>query len=79
MVYCRDNYNVLGSSNLRDIKTYCQNNGITYLTTLDFLYYAFVRKLMTAAECAQFMTDVNARRSRLPVVDITTYIPTNIL
>lgn len=75
MVYCRDNYDVLGSSNLKDIKTYCEKNRITYLTTLDFLYYAFIRKRMTAAECNQFMLEVNAKGSRLPIVDITTYVP----
>ena len=41
MVYCRDNQDVLGSSNLKDIKEYCSQNQITYLTTLDFLYYAY--------------------------------------
>lgn len=76
MVYCRDNHNVLGSSNLKDIKEYCENNRITYLTTLDFLYYSFIRGKMTAAECNQFIMDVNSKRSRLPVVDITTYVPT---
>lgn len=44
MVFCRDNHDVLGSSNLRDIKEYCRKNLITYLTTLDFLYYAYLRK-----------------------------------
>lgn len=36
MIYCRDNRDVLGSSNLKDIKEYCSKNNITYLTTLDF-------------------------------------------
>ena len=36
MVYCRDNQDVLGSSNLKDIREYCSQNQITYLTTLDF-------------------------------------------
>ncbi|MDE6513176.1 MAG: hypothetical protein K2L05_03205 [Muribaculaceae bacterium] len=76
MVYCRDNHNVLGSSNLKDIKDYCQRNRITYLTTLDFLYHAFIRGKMTAAECNRFIIDVNSKRSKLPVVDITTYVPT---
>lgn len=44
MIYCKDNKDVLGSSNLRDVKTYCESNGITYLTTIDFLYYAYVKK-----------------------------------
>ena len=44
MVYCKDNQDVLGSSNLKDIKDYCSKNNIVYLTTLDFLYYAYCRK-----------------------------------
>ena len=76
MVYCRDNNDVLGSSNLRDIKEYCHKNRITYLTTLDFVYYAYLRKKMTEEDCRQFMADVNNKGSRLPVVDIMTYVPT---
>ena len=76
MVYCRDNYDVLGSSNLRDIREYCEKNMITYLTTLDFLYYAYVRKKMTEDECKLFITEVNSKGSRLPAVDILTYVPT---
>ena len=66
MAYCKYTHNVIGSSNLRDITSYCQNNGITYLTTLDFLYYAFIRKIMTKRECHDFIATVNAKGSRLP-------------
>lgn len=76
MVYCRDNYDVLASSNLRDIREYCKKNKITYLTTLDFLYYAYVRKKMTEDECCSFIYEVNRKGSRLPVVDILSYTPT---
>ena len=76
MVFCRDNNDVRGSSNLRDIKEYCDKNQITYLTTIDFLYYAYVRKKMTEEECGKFIADVNSKGSRLPVVDIMTYFPT---
>ncbi|MBD5234563.1 MAG: hypothetical protein HDS65_10380 [Bacteroidales bacterium] len=79
MVYCRDNYDVLGSSNLRDIKAYCTENQITYLTTIDFLYYAFIRKKMTAAEISAFISDVQRQGSHLPDIDILTYIPTNVI
>lgn len=75
MVYCRDHRDVLGSSNLRDIKEYCRQNGIAYLTTVDFLYYAFVRKKMTKAEVDAFMAEVVAQGSKLPSVDIERYIP----
>ena len=73
MVYCRDNHDVLGSSNLRDIRDYCAENGITYLTTLDFLYYAYIRKKMTKEECDAFIEEVVSKDSKLPSVDISQY------
>ena len=76
MVYCRDNYDVLGSSNLKDIKGYCSENQITYLTTIDFLYYAFVRRKMTKEEVDAFIKEVIAKGSNLPEVDIERYTPT---
>lgn len=79
MVYCRDNRDVLGSSNLKDIKEYCTRNQITYLTTLDFLYYAFVRNKMTKADVDAFIADVIAKGSKLPVVDIERYTPTSLI
>lgn len=74
MVYCRDNHDVLGSSNLRDIKQYCAENGITYLTTLDFLYYAYIRKMITKEECDAFIDEVISKDSKLPRIDISKYI-----
>ena len=44
MAYCKYTNNVVGSSNLKDIKDYCAQNNITYLTTCDFLYYAWRRQ-----------------------------------
>lgn len=79
MVYCRDNKDVLGSSNLKDIKEYCANNRITYLTTVDFLYYAYVRHKMTKEDVAAFIAEVIAKRSKLPLVDIENYVPTSII
>lgn len=77
MVYCRDNQDVLGSSNLKDIKEYCVTNSITYLTTVDFLYYAFIRKKITKEEVDEFIAEVIAKGSKLPRVDIDIYIPTS--
>lgn len=79
MVYCRDNHDVLGSSNLKDINEYCANNQITYLTTMDFLYYAFIRKKMTKDDVVAFIADVIAKGSKLPPVNIEEYIPTSII
>ena len=47
MAYCRYTANIIGSSNLRDIKNYCNEHQITFLTTLDFIYYAWQRRLLT--------------------------------
>lgn len=79
MVYCRDNKDVLGSSNLKDIKEYCAENQITYLTTVDFLYYAFIRNKMTRDEVESFISEVLAKGSKLPKVDIERYTPTSYL
>lgn len=77
MVYCRDNKDVLGSSNLKDIKEYCATHQIKYLTTIDFLYYAFIRKKITKDDVAAFIAEVVAKGSKLPSVDIEKYIPTS--
>ncbi|MBO7571563.1 MAG: hypothetical protein J6T48_05350 [Bacteroidales bacterium] len=75
MAYCKFTNNVIGSSNLKDIKDYCAKEQITYLTTLDFLYYAYKRGKITDAECRQFVSDVISKGSHLPSFDVTSYIP----
>lgn len=75
MAYCRYTHNVIGSSNLKDIKDYCFRQRIAYLTTLDFLYYAFARGKMSAEDCSQFIVDVTSKGSKLPMVDIKEYTP----
>ena len=66
MAYCRYTSNIIGSSNLKDIKNYCSEHKITYLTTLDFLYYAWLRKHLTEQECASFISEVRSKGSILP-------------
>ena len=73
MVYCLYHHDVLGSSNLKDIHAYCEERGITYLTTLDFLYYAIQRGKMTKQEARVFVQKVIAAGSKLPDVDFDTY------
>lgn len=74
MVYCRYNHDVIGSSNLRDIKAYCQTHKITYLTTVDFLYHAIQKQLMSIADATEFIKQVKQKDSRLPDVDFTTFV-----
>ena len=75
MAYCKFTNNVIGSSNLKDIKEYCRNEQIIYLTTIDFLYFAFVRGKLSADDCSRFMAKVIEKGSNLPTVDITKYVP----
>lgn len=79
MAYCRFTNNVIGSSNIKDIKEYCQEQKIEYLTTIDFLYYAYIRNNMTADECREFIETVNSKDSKLPLVDITKYTPNSMI
>lgn len=73
MAYARYHNHVVGSSNLRDIKSYCAEFGIAYLTTWDFLYYAYKSELMTKAEIDDFVQRVKRAGSILPELDIETY------
>ena len=76
MAYCRYTANIIGSSNLRDIKDYCTQHKISFMTTLDFLYYAWLRGLLTERECTEFIEDVTSKGSRLPKINsIMTYSP----
>lgn len=74
MVYCKYNHDVLGSSNLKDITDYCQVNDIVYLTTVDFLYFAIKRNLMSIDEAHAFVKQVQANDSHLPTVDFNNFV-----
>jgi hypothetical protein len=78
MAYCRYNHDIIASSNLKDIKDYCNKNDITYITTMDFLYEAFKKSLLTADECNAFIKKVIEKGSILPDIKITDYQPRNL-
>lgn len=73
MTYARFHHNVVGSSNLKDIKDYCFENKISYLTTWDFLYYAYKSGLMTKEEVYDFVLRVREAGSIMPDNDLETY------
>ena len=74
MAYCKFSHDVVCSSNLKDIRKYCKDNGITYISTVDFLYYAYRRKVMTAKQCNDFIQKVRSNGSILPNLDIEKYV-----
>lgn len=73
MTYARYHHNVVGSSNLKDIKEYCSEFKIAYLTTWDFLYYAYKAGLMTKEDVYEFAAKVRNAGSILPDNDLETY------
>ncbi len=79
MAYCLFTHNVIGSSNIKDIRDYCEEKGITYLTTVDFLWHAWKKKLITTDNANHFIEEVKKKGSKLPKVKIETYVCTKIL
>jgi predicted nucleic acid-binding protein len=64
---------ILASSNLRDIKKYCTDHSISYLTTMDFLCEALNKNVLIESECDAFIQLVKAAGSRLPVNKMSEY------
>lgn len=79
MAYCLFTHNVIGSSNLRDIKEYCEERQIVYLTTIDFLWYAWRKEMLTPEEISAFIGEVRSKGSKLPLVDIEKYVCKKVL
>ena len=79
MAYCRFTHNVIGSSNLRDIRSYCEEKQITYLTTIDFLWYAWKKGMLSTEEVNTFINEVKQKGSKLPEVEIEKYVCKTIL
>jgi len=65
MSYCRYNKDILASSNLSDILDYCNEFGIIYITTMDFLAEAFRKNILSEQECDDFIKTVKSKGSRL--------------
>jgi predicted nucleic acid-binding protein len=74
MAYCKFHKDVLASSNLRDIRQYCEENGIQYLTTMDFLVAAFQKGIMDEKECDLFIQNVKSKGSKLPCDTIKEFL-----
>lgn len=79
MAYCLFTHNVVGSSNMRDIKEYCEEKQIVYLTTIDFLWYAWRKGMLTPGQISVFIGEVRSKGSKLPIVDIEKYVCKQVL
>lgn len=66
LAYLRFNPDILGSSNIKDIKAYCEEHQIKYLTTMDFICEANKKGILSEEECNEFIKLVISKGSILP-------------
>ena len=76
MAYCQTHHDILASCNLKDTQLYCQQNGITYITFLDLVWYAWRNGILSENEADTFIRDVIAAGNKIPNTRIAEYIPT---
>lgn len=69
----RNTKDILASSNLKDIASYCKMHSIEYLTTMDFLCEAKKEGILSEADCDSFIAKVKAAGSKLPVNKMAEY------
>lgn len=74
LAVARYKHKILASSNLKDVKRYCENHSIDYLTTMDFLCEAMQKGVFTEADCNTFIQTVKASGSKLPVNKMSEFI-----
>lgn len=66
--------NILASSNLKDVHSYCKLHRIDLLTTMDFLCEALRKKVFDLARCNEFIRKVLSAGSKLPVSKMEDFI-----
>jgi predicted nucleic acid-binding protein len=65
MAVARHTKDYIASSNLKDIRIYCEQHDIVYLTTMDILLEAYQLGIMSEVECDTFIQEVKAKDSIL--------------
>ncbi|NHJ86473.1 MAG: hypothetical protein FK734_13495, partial [Asgard group archaeon] len=66
MAVARFDDNIIASSNLRDIETYCSENNIEYLTTMDIILEGFENGKFTKDEADAMIRTIKQKNSKLP-------------
>jgi predicted nucleic acid-binding protein len=74
LAVARFNKQYIASSNLKDIRVYCELYEIGYYTTMDILVIAIENGIMTEMECDQFIVEVKNKGSKLPCNSIQEYL-----
>lgn len=65
LAVARHTNDYIASSNLKDIKQYCELHGIVYMTTMDILLHAYKSGIMNEIECNGFIKEVKDKKSKL--------------
>ncbi len=73
MAVARYQDDIIASSNLRDIKTYCDEHTISYLTTMDILVVLIENNLISERDANTFIAEVKDSGSKLPVWNMSEY------
>lgn len=64
----------IASSNLKDIKHYCNDNAIIYFTTMDLLCIALEKNIFSNQDCNEFIKKVKEKGSKLPCNTIEEFL-----
>ncbi|MCT3702484.1 hypothetical protein HZQ89_08660 [Elizabethkingia anophelis] len=74
MAYARYTDNIIASSNLKDIKRYCNLHAVQYFTTMDFLCEALRKGIFDLNRCNSFIAKVKADNGKLPVTRMEDHV-----
>jgi hypothetical protein len=74
LAYCRCYDDAIASSNFKDVKSICDSECITLISTMDFLITAFEKKAMSRDECDHFVECVLQCGSKLPYTSFSAYL-----
>jgi predicted nucleic acid-binding protein len=74
MAVCRFQQHIIASSNTRDIKPYCEEFGLSYLTTLDILSIAVIKKKLSHAEGQKCIDLILSNNSKLKSNNLENYM-----
>jgi len=77
MAVARFRREYIASSNLKDIRHYCEQYQIIYYTTLDVLDEAIKKGVMTEEECDNFIKEVRQKGSKLPYLTMAAFYEVN--
>ncbi|WP_316801410.1 hypothetical protein [Pedobacter frigidisoli] len=79
MAVARFDKNIIASNNFRDIKPYCELHGISYLSTMDFLYEAYCSKVMTLSDIDYMIYELITMKipARIPSTCLEEYCTRN--